>query len=117
MDTTKIMDDVYRLIDEIKKSPEYLNVKDAYDKLMSDEKASILIKEFNDLKIRFDKGEEVTKELSLKKKELYSNSLYKEYDKALIDYNKLAKDIEDKINKAIYKDNVRKIAESGCKND
>ena len=117
MDTTKIMDDVYRLIDEIKKSPEYLNVKDAYDRLISDDVASKLIKEFNDLKIKFDKGEDVNKELSLKKKELYSNSLYIEYDKALLKYNKLAKDIEDKINKAIYKDNVRKIAESGCKND
>lgn len=118
MDTTLIMEDTYNLIEEIKKSKEYLSLKESYNNLISDKDASILIEKFNVDKDNYNKNKnnkDFIKALSLSKKELYSHPLYKTYSDNLIAYNKMISSIEEKINKALYLDDVLDLSKSGCK--
>lgn len=118
MDYKDILLDVYSLTDEIKSTNEYKRLKSSYDNLCQNEETKVLIEKFNEDKLRYNENNsESIKRLSKSKKALYSHPLYIEYSNALIEYNKMIKEIENKINKAIYKENVRKIAKSGCKND
>ena len=118
MDTTLIMEDTYNLIEEIKKSKEYLSLKESYNNLISDKDASILIEKFNRDKDNYNKdknNKDYIKALSLSKKELYSHPLYNTYSDNLIAYNKMISSIEEKINKALYLDDVLDLSKSGCK--
>ena len=72
---------------------------------------------FNDKANYNESNTQSIEKLSLSKKALYTHPLYIKYSNALIEYNKMIKEIETKINKTIYKDNVRKLSKSGCKND
>ena len=118
MDFKIILEDVYSLTDEIKETKEYKRLKSAYDTLMSNSETINLIKAFNEDKNNYsENNEDSIKRLSNSKKALYTHPLYIEYSNALIEYNNMIKTIENKINKAIYKDNVRELSKSGCKND
>ena len=121
MNTSKVMDDVYEVIDEIRESAEYRYLKDAYDNLLSDKEGAKLIKDFDQAKAAYSLDPSnplAIKNLSLKKKALYTFDLYKVYDKSLMVYNEKEKELEEKINDALFKENVKKIASYGClKND
>ncbi|MCR5741832.1 MAG: YlbF family regulator [Gammaproteobacteria bacterium] len=119
MDTTLILSDTYELIDEIKETKEYKLLKNSYEALYSNEEAKLLIEDFNLKKEAYknnSEDKEVIKALSISKTNLYNNPLYKAYENALRDYNKMMGEIEMKINNSIYKENVRRIAKSGHTN-
>lgn len=118
MDYKIILEDVYSLTDEIKETKEYKRLKSSYDALMNNDETIKLIEEFNKDKNNYNENnDESIKRLSKSKKALYTHPLYIEYSNALIEYNNMINEIESKINKAIYKDNVRELSKSGCKND
>ena len=104
MDSTKVIEKEYALIDEIKKMKEYIDLVNAYNNLMNDEESRKLIDEFNDAK-RIEKVSS-TKEnilyLSNKKKNLYTNKLYIEYVNKLKIFNDSVSEIEKKINDFLY---------------
>jgi len=117
MDTSLIMEKVYAVIDDIKQSPEYLNLKMALDNLMSDSVSAKLIQDFNLKKKDYEKNPidpQTIRALSDVKKTLYQNSLYQLYDKALIVYNVKMKSLEDSINNALYPKELKEIAKCGC---
>lgn len=118
MDYSVILDDLYQLTDEIKETKEYKTLKSSYDELMNNPQTIELIKIFNIDKANYNESNtQSIEKLSLSKKALYTHPLYIKYSNALIEYNKMIKEIETKINKTVYKDNVRKLSKSGCKND
>ncbi len=104
MDSTKVIEKEYALIDEIKKTKEYNDLVNAYNVLMNDDESKILIDEFNEAKTKELKSstKENILDLSNKKKRLYTSKLYLEYIDKLKIYNDFVGEIEKKINSSLY---------------
>ena len=111
MDLTEIINNTYNLTDEIKKTKEYLTLKEKYELLVNNDVSSLLIKEFNEAKSIYstNPSKENTHYLSLKKKALYENSLYIDYINALKEYNDFVKVIEITINDKIFSETVNNL--------
>ena len=114
-----LYDSIYEVIDAIKKSREYLDVKDALDKLEKDEYTSKLIDEFIKSRDLYNKypTKENTINLSKIKKELYSNNLYKDYINKLKVYNTEIERIEKEIDNALYSKELKNLLKSRCIHD
>ena len=114
-----VMENIYKLIDDIKKTEEYKETKDALLRLYSDELVKPLIREFNELKDIYEKypTKSNASKLSKVKTELYNNPLYKDYIQKLNTYNSEIEKIEEKINNALFNEELKKLFILECKHD
>lgn len=114
-----VMENIYKLIDDIKKTEEYKETKDALLRLYSDELVKPLIREFNELKDIYGKypTKSNASKLSKAKTELYNNPLYKDYIQKLNTYNSEIEKIEEKINNALFNEELKKLLILECKHD
>ena len=114
-----VMENIYKLIDDIKKTEEYKETKDALLRLYSDELVKPLIREFNELKDIYEKypTKSNASKLSKVKTELYNNPLYKDYIQKLNTYNSEIEKIEEKINNALFNEELKKLLILECKHD
>ena len=118
MDTREVMSALYDVIDEIKESKEYLDLKEAYNTLINDKEASILIKDFDNLKEIYNKfkTKENSSKLSEAKKALYSNELYNDYSNKLLIYNNKISKLEEEINNALFSSKLKEFKDLWCLN-
>lgn len=105
MDQTEILDSVYKIIDEIKKSDEFillLSLKKEINETLSD-----ILTRFNTLKEKYNEAlkysvyhpdlESIQKELSKCKEELYSYDIVKKYIKLEREIQKKLDEISNKL--------------------
>jgi len=111
IDITDIKDSLYYLIEEIKNTKEYLELKESFDNLMNNCDSKKLIDEFNKRKKDYElyKSNDNGKSLSLIKSELYKNELYLIYKEKLKCYNEKMKEISKDIDESIFSDEVKEL--------
>lgn len=115
-----LMDSIYSLIDEIKKSVEYQELKESWDKLKDNKECLALIDRLDKAKTAYSinpNDKECIKELSTSNSLLAKNELVSNYNSNLKRYNKMVEEIEKEINSAFYGENFKKLMKAECKHD
>ena len=108
MDTSNVMSSLYDVIDEIKESTEYKNLKESYENLFLNPITKDLIDDFNHQKEMYNlnPSKENILKLSNAKKALYEDKSYKLYSNNLLIYNTKISKLEKEVNIAIFGDNL-----------
>ena len=114
-----LYESIYEVIDAIKKSKEYLDVKETLERLENDDYTKDLIIEFQKARDLYNKypTKENTSNLSKVKSELYNTSLYKDYTLKLSIYNKEIDRIEKEIDNALFKKELKMLIKPRCMHD